>query len=175
MTAIEKFERLFELPKLNTTSLAEIHELLGKKPDNCLRVIRDSHRPVVLLSDPLSKGLPFPTLFWLAGTIEKKLVSEVEAVGTIKELEADPEVQELVKKDHELYRDLRIKLYEMNHSPLTKEDKFYKSIYETGIGGVQDFTRIRCLHMHTAFHLVMNTNLGKYLNEREILKITPIL
>lgn len=145
---------------------------LGRKPIGALEVTtRDSQgEPVVIKVDPLAEGKPFPSMYWLTGLRVHKAIADVERTAWIKDLELRiiPESTEMLarlKADNERYRDMRWQLYQELHQDDQVQESFLKVIRESGIGGIQDFSRVRCLHMHYAFHLAHGGLVGELLDK----------
>ena len=44
-------------------------------------------------------------------------------------------------------------------------ETYLKTLKVSGIGGISDFTQIKCLHLQYAFHLAMGGSVGRYLDE----------
>ena len=145
---------------------------LGRKPIGALEVTtRDAQGdPVVIKVDPLAEGKPFPSMYWLTGPRVHKAIADVERTAWIKDLELRiiPESSEMLarlKADNERYRDMRWQLYQELHQDDQVQESFLKVIRESGIGGIQDFSRVRCLHMHYAFHLAHGGLVGELLDK----------
>lgn len=146
---------------------------LGRKPVGALEVMafdRDQ-QPAVLKVDPLAEGKPFPSMYWLTSPLIHKAISNIERTAWIKELENnilpnDETLTAKLKADNENYKKLRWDLFISLHDPNGIDDSFLKVIKDTGIGGIQDFTRVRCLHMHYAYHIVHGGFVGELLDKQ---------
>jgi len=145
---------------------------LGRKPIGALEVTaRDaSSEPVVIKVDPLAEGKPFPSMYWLTGPRVHKAIADVERTAWIKDLEHRiiPEAAEMLarlKNDNERYREMRWQLFQELHGNENIQESYLKVIRESGIGGIQDFSRVRCLHMHYAFHLAHGGLVGELLDK----------
>jgi len=150
---------------------------LGRKPIGSLEVcVRDQvGEPVVIKVDPLAEGKPFPSLYWLTGPKMHKAIADIERTAWIKDLENkilpnDEVLLERLKQDNENYRDLRWKLFNQLHPKHDLSESYLKVIRDSGIGGIQDFSRVRCLHMHYAYHLVHGGVVGELLDKEFSLK-----
>lgn len=150
---------------------------LGRKPIGALEVsIRfASGDPAVIKVDPMAGGKPFPSLYWLTGPKLHKAIADIERTAWIKNLENnilpnDTELMAKLVRDNENYRDLRMQLFNELHPNHELGENFLKVIRETGIGGIQDFKRVRCLHMHYAYHLVHGGTVGQLLDNEFNLK-----
>ena len=109
---------------------------------------------------------PFPTLYWLADEELIKGISHVERDGWIKRFEAriaaDPELAEAFRLDHRAYIEERWTLLEEADRPHAER----LGLRERGIGGLRDFGKVKCLHLHYAHHLAASNTVGM-LMERE--------
>uniref|UniRef100_A0A0G4IB48 DUF501 domain-containing protein n=1 Tax=Chromera velia CCMP2878 TaxID=1169474 RepID=A0A0G4IB48_9ALVE len=153
-----------------------VREQLGKEPQGLLAVARRSSKgvPQILLVDPVAPdGTPFPTFYWMSDPVLKSAISEVEKVGTIKQLEEEEipnseELQKTMMNDNLQYIRERWKYVSKESLGKLKNEKCEETLTKRGIGGCVDFTRVRCLHMHYAFHLMTPTGtaLGRFLDEK---------
>ncbi len=128
----------------------------------------ESSSPHVQICLPVQKLEPFPTLYWLSDPKWDKKIATLEAGGAVKKMRAwiteDESRASEYKKLQVLYRDQRrsfIKLDEMKKLPIGGR----KRIWETGIGGMEDWSLVRCLHMQYAFHLIHPNFVGKKIEE----------
>ncbi len=123
-----------------------------------------SKSPFVQVCLPVQGQKPFPTLYWLSDSKLDKQIATLESVGAVKNirqwiLEDSVRTQEYSELQA-FYRDQRrsfVKLQEMAELPVGGR----KRIWESGIGGLEDWTLVRCLHMQYAFHLVHPNFVGK--------------
>lgn len=160
--------------------LATIEKQLGRKPRGLLDIVhRDqSGVPVVLLINPLVENKPFPTLYWLSHKKIHESISKIEQTGWIKYLENDliansPEIQTRLLKDAKDYKLQRWKVFQKYNSMDNVSHKFKETIQSTGIGGLQDDLRVRCLHMHYAHFLIGSNIIGELL-VKEFKEITSL-
>lgn len=146
---------------------------LGRNPHGLYRVEKyhpiHGH-PMVISVVPFVKGAPFPTLYWLTCPILKKEISHVEKDGHIerfeKEFFSEGELLEELISNHENYRDERINLFENTIKDWSLfPEPMQEIIKKTGIGGMADFTHIKCFHLHYAHHLVRGNVVGRKLDE----------
>lgn len=157
---------------IDTEDLKKIEQQLGRSPRGVKEVICYNHLgwPRVVRVSPIVAGKPFPSHYWLTCQILKKEIDHIEAKGWVKKLENEILVDDLdfrdkVMKDHERYRDERISLLKQEGLFESLDPKFIDSLTKRGVGGVQDFTRVRCFHMHYAHHLAKGNTIGKYLDD----------
>lgn len=160
--------------KISDEDLKTLTSQLGRVPEGVCEV---SHRdrlglPVVIRVEPIVRDHPFPSLYWLCHVQLNKLIDHLEAGGLIKKLEnevipQDPTFQKALTLAHQSYRDER--LARLKEMPQYKDipENFIESLSKNGIGGMADFKRVRCLHMHYAHHLVAPgvNPIGSYLDE----------
>uniref|UniRef100_A0A0G4G9Z1 Uncharacterized protein n=1 Tax=Chromera velia CCMP2878 TaxID=1169474 RepID=A0A0G4G9Z1_9ALVE len=111
-------------------------------------------------------GVPPPTE-------ETFATSEVEKVGTIKQLEEEEipnseELQKTMMNDNLQYIRERWKYVSKESLGKLKNEKCEETLTKRGIGGCVDFKRVRCLHIHYAFHLMTPTGtaLGRFLDKK---------
>ena len=126
------------------TDHEEIEHLLGRKPQGNFEVVvrNSSGGASVIRNDPfLDDGTPMPTLFWLVDPEERRLVSQLESRGVIKEVEA------LIGLD---------RISETHSQYSLERDRYIPDQYKGpkptgGVGGTRK--GIKCLHAHYAFYL----------------------
>lgn len=149
--------------------LTTILQVLGRTPRGALKVMArcEQKRPQSLMVAPVIDGAPFPTLYWLVCPKLLKSISQIEAQGQIKvweeEIAQSEELQTTLGEIHRSYARERFKLYLQRSQRLRSfEEEVLKN---TGVGGVADFQRIRCLHMFYAYHLVQENFIGKRIDQ----------
>lgn len=145
--------------------------LLGREPRGLedVPVLDTLGRPSVIRVASLVDDKPFPTLFWLVDADLCYRIDQVEAAGLIRELQgkidADPDLQARMRRDHEKYMALRDSLISERDRKRIEELGYTGVFARKGIGGIADFTRIRCLHTWYAAHLVKPNTVGTLLDE----------
>ena len=157
------------------TITAQLHsrvaELLGREPRGleAIAVADGNGSPMVIRVASLVDDTPFPTLFWLVDPALSYRIDRAEAGGLIKRLQqridSDPELQRRLRDDHRAHIALRDGYIS---SVVRKEMErlgFAGVLAEKGIGGIGDFTRIRCLHTWYAAHLVVPNTVGELLDQ----------
>jgi hypothetical protein len=111
---------------------------------------------------------PFPTLYWLIDPALCYRIDQVEAVGLIKQLQqqidANPELQSSMRNDHLAHIERRQGYMAASVEQRLAELNFEDVFASKGIGGIADFTRIRCLHTWYAAHLVVPNTVGGLLD-----------
>lgn len=122
----------------------EIEQLLGREPQGNFEIVVRNRcgKARVIRNDPfLDDGTPMPTLFWLVDPEERRLVSQLESKGAIKEAEKIFGLKK-IKKAHTQYA--------------IERDQYIPAEYPgpKPIGGVGGTRKgIKCLHAHYAYHL----------------------
>ena len=155
--------------QVSEVDLLNIKNFLGRKPAGILSVVKrnPSNIPQVIKVNPFVRKAPFPTMYWLVCPELSKKISQLEASGFIKDLENEVSesktLSESLFKIHESYRKEREDLYK--ELKLEVSESMEKTISQTGVGGVADFSRVRCLHMFYAYHLVKENFVGKKVDE----------
>jgi hypothetical protein len=149
----------------------QVAQLLGREARG-LEAIAAAHadgRPMVIRVAPLVDGKPFPTLFWL---VDPKLCYRIdgdEAGGLIARLQqcldGDPELQQSTIEDHHAYIALRARYTSPEMSAQLRQSGFAEILARRGVGGIADFSRIRCLHTWYAAHLVVPNTVGRLVDE----------
>ena len=145
--------------------------MLGREPRGLEEIaVSDSHgSPVVIRVASLVDEKPFPTLFWL---IDKRLcyrIDQVEAAGLIlqlqKRIDEDPQLRCSMAADHNAHIELRNGYLSPAIKTRLEALSFYGVLQQKGIGGIADFSRIRCLHTWYAAHLVVPNTVGAMLEQ----------
>ena len=102
--------------------------------------------PAVIKSFPGKNGKPFPTLYWLTCPHLRKEVARLEEKGWIRKFE------EMIQKDGD-FKDRLFKAHEeiiKRRSEMIKDDSIRRLLGGVGSGGLRDFTKVKCLHLHLA-------------------------
>jgi len=125
---------------------------LGRKITNMRRVVfRCPHGyPVVIESFPIKDGKPFPTLYWLTCPHLRKEVSKLESQGYIKEFEEKLEREDELRKK---MKEAHVEIIEKRAELLPEDHPFREILSKVGTGGIKDFTKLKCLHLHLADYL----------------------
>lgn len=156
---------------ISDSDYQQVAALLGREPRG-LRDIAIRSRdgiPAVIRVASLVDSKPFPTLFWL---IDKKLnyaIDQLEAGGLIAQLQSQidnsDELQQSLTIDHEAHIALRSALMlDVDRDAINKLG-FAEVLNRRGIGGIENFMRIRCLHTYYASHLVSPNTVGKLVDQ----------
>ena len=148
-----------------------IAHLLGREPRGleAVAVAREDGQPVVIRVAPLVDDRPFPTLFWLVDPDLCYRIDGVEAGGLIRELQrqvdASAALRRRMREDHRAHIALRDRYIDAARRERLAELGFSTVFDERGIGGIADFSRIRCLHTWYAAHLVVPNTIGAMLDD----------
>jgi hypothetical protein len=118
-------------------------------------------RPSVITNHPLRRQagrlLPFPTLYWLIDPVRCRQVADLERDGAVGALErtiaADDALREGLRGDHRRYAAARWALLTPDEQRYAIDAGYAPALRDKGIGGIADFTRLKCLHLHLAHHL----------------------
>lgn len=165
-----KFERVTLKPTAEQGLL--IADELGKEPKGMefITAIDSRGRPLALQVSALVGGKPFPTFYWLSSAFLVKELSHLEAAGLIKTLEQrlqdDPVLMAEYQKSHEDYVTRRWAAM----SQATKDEVeclgFTDVFTKRGVGGIENWQQVRCLHTQYAHHLSSGNNaIGRILDE----------
>ena len=150
--------------------MAQVTELLGRKPRGlrAIAVTRDDGMPQVIRVASLVDGKPFPTLYWLVDPELNYRIDQLEAGGLIKRLQqsvdSDPVLQTAMRQDHRAHIRQRDSFLSEDERRELQATGFTAVMAERGIGGIADFSRIRCLHTWYAAHLVEANTIGRLLD-----------
>jgi hypothetical protein len=157
-----------------------IEQQLGRSPRGVVKVAAESNAgvPMVLQMRSWIDNEPFPTLYWLCSKDLHKAIAQIETAGFVKELEQriedDGALREQLLVDQQRYCDERA-------AQMTAEDKqaiadagFTELFASFGIGGIKQWDKVRCLHMHYAHHLVAGNVIGAILDAEFDLANVPI-
>ena len=149
----------------------QVAALLGRQPRGLeeIALAGSDGNPVVIRVASLVDDKPFPTLFWLVDPTLCYRIDQLEATGLIKRLQqridADVNLRKCMSDDHQAH----IALREKSMSPVIRrrmqELNFETTLSSKGIGGIADFTRIRCLHTWYGAHLIVPNTVGALLDE----------
>ena len=149
----------------------QVATLLGRQPRGleAVPVCREDGAPMVIRVCSLVDDKPFPTLFWLVDPRLCYAIDRVEAAGLIKQLQAridsDPALQSAMREDNLAHIALRDSYLGETTRERLAVLGFGGVLASKGVGGIGDFTRIRCLHTWYAAHLVVPNTVGRLLDQ----------
>ena len=141
-----------------------ITQQLGRQPRGIVSIAARSQQgiPLVLTMRSWVANAPFPTLYWLSSKDLHKAINKIETAGFVKileeRIEQDDQLKERLLSDQKYYHHLRdITLLAEDRLSINKAG-LSDTFHQFGIGGIKQWDKVRCLHMHYAFHLALQTN-----------------
>ncbi|MEM6584074.1 MAG: DUF501 domain-containing protein [Pseudomonadota bacterium] len=156
---------------VSTAMRERVRDLLGREPRGLeeVAVVSESGNPMVIRVASLVEDTPFPTLFWLVDPQLSLRIDAAEARGVIKQLQervdGDEGLQHTMRLDHMAHIALR-EHYMSSEMKARIHALGYTGVFrERGIGGIADFSRVRCLHTWYASHLVVPNTIGELLEQ----------
>ena len=148
-----------------------VEERLGRPPRGLreIAVVDSDGLPMVIRVASLVDTKPFPTLYWLIDPALCLRIDRAEAAGLIANLQhridAEPTLREGMRRDHQAHIALRESYLMPNDIDQLRSRGLWPALAERGIGGIADFSRIRCLHTWYAAHLVVPNTVGRLLDD----------
>ncbi|MFP8967946.1 DUF501 domain-containing protein [Pokkaliibacter sp. CJK22405] len=156
---------------ITETQLDWLRQQLDREPRGmeAIAVSTDEGIPLVVRMRTVVEGRPFPTLYWLSSKDLYKAISVIETQGYIKRLEAeiaeDADLRQALHDSHQDYVNQRTAaMRDEDRDALIAQDKL-DYLNRLGVGGISDWTRVRCLHMHYAHHLCGYNVIGQRLEQ----------
>lgn len=149
----------------------QIAALLGRPPRGLedIAVAGPAGEPLVIRVASLVEDKPFPTLFWLVDPALCYRIDQQEASGLIRQfqqrIDAEPELRRGMREDHRAHIALREQYMSPSIRLRLQALNFGEALAGRGIGGIANFTRIRCLHTWYGAHLVVPNTVGGMLDE----------
>jgi hypothetical protein len=121
--------------------------------------------PQVIRVAPLVGGKPFPTLYWLTCPFLRSQIGTIEANGWIKRLEKrlaeEPDLRAALQRAHQRYIRQRHTLLAKGIAHQDLPPEMQQSLERGGIGGILDWTRLKCLHLHVAHAMADENPVGE--------------
>ncbi|MFC0268918.1 DUF501 domain-containing protein [Kushneria aurantia] len=154
----------------DSTQRAIIARQLGREPRGLQAVTAEDRHgtPLALRVAPLVDGKPFPTLYWLSSRELTVALSRLEADGVIKRLEAqladDDALREAYRDSHRAYVQQRWAYIDDAQRAEIERLGFTAALTERGVGGISDWTRVRCLHTQYAHHISDFNAIGDWID-----------
>ncbi len=155
---------------LDEASLQLIRERLGREPRGlrAVAVADGAGEPMVLRVASVVDGKPFPTLYWLIDPTLSLKIDREEAGGTIarlqEQIDGDPALQAAMDADHRRHIALRETFLQGSERRVLEDSGAWPALAQRGIGGIANFSRIRCLHTWYGAHLVIPNTVGQLLD-----------
>jgi len=149
----------------------EIAQLLGREPRGLrdVPILSQAGQPQVIRVASIVDGKPFPTLFWLIDPVICLRIDREEASGLItvfqERVDSDPTLRAKMIEDHRSHIALRDSFLTDEERQVLDGSGFGVALTTRGIGGIADFSRIRCLHTWYGAHLVHPNTIGRLLDE----------
>lgn len=148
---------------------------LGRPPGGVIAIARECRWgfPQVTVNHPLRRRDDsfevFPTLFWLTCPYLVAEVGRIEARGAVKEFEAllerDPSLRGEYLRAHGAYRSERLTLLSEEELAFLRGKGALDSVL-TGIAGLRNPLRVKCLHAQLAHYLARGSNpIGRAVSE----------
>jgi hypothetical protein len=148
-----------------------VAELLGRQPRGLeeVAVANSDGDPMVIRVASLVDEKPFPTLYWLVDPALCYRIDQLEASGLIKQfqqrIDVEPELQRTMRADHRAYIARREQYMSSSMREQLEALGYAGALVSKGVGGIADFTRIRCLHTWHGAHLVVPNTVGGMLDD----------
>ncbi|RLE29822.1 DUF501 domain-containing protein [Candidatus Acetothermia bacterium] len=140
---------------------------LGRPARGVVAIARDCPYgyPQVTVNHPLRREGDrfevFPTLFWLTCPFLVEEVARLESAGWVKRLEArlkaEPELAAGYARAHEKYRAERLALISPEEEKFLREKGAWDAV-ETGVAGLRNPLRVKCLHAQLGHFLARGDN-----------------
>lgn len=153
-----------------------IRRQLGRAPRGIAAIVArsESGAPLVLQMHSVVDETPFPTLYWLSSRDLYTAIAGLETRGVVKELEqrleTDATMREALATDHRRYIEKRQLAMLPEHREWIASRNLQRRFDSAGVGGIERFDKIRCLHMHYAHHLADGNSIGAILDQEFGLK-----
>lgn len=130
--------------------------------------------PAVITVHPFINNIPAPTIYWLSCPYLNYQVDRLEADSDLisdlgKKIQIDQKFRKKMDQAHKKYANYRKELLaekQLNKARAISED-LYKTLVNSGVGGIREKDGIKCLHTHLADFLVHGFNpVGKIVFSR---------
>jgi hypothetical protein len=139
---------------------------LGRTPRGAFTVsVRCSYGyPQVIRVHPVVAGKPFPTLYWLTCPFLTREIGHLEAAGWVNQLEVrmmeQPDLRSAMHEAHQHTCAQRDQLMSPEEKAALAADGTLVGLDGRGIGGISDWDRLKCLHLHAAHALADENAIG---------------
>jgi hypothetical protein len=159
------------LEQISESQRRRVDELLGREARGLrgIAVAGPDGEPRVVQVAPLVDDRPFPTLFWLVDPALNYRIDRLEAAGVIASLQARIDGSEALRagmaEDHRAHIALRNRLMTPGERSRLEQLGFLEALQRRGIGGIENPSRIRCLHTWYAAHLVARNTVGRLVDQ----------
>jgi len=158
---------------ISVEQLERIEKLLGRAPRGLLTIelFDQAGEPAVLRVAPLVESKPFPTLFWLIHPQINYWLDGLEASGVIAKLQAEINSGAVSVTEMARYHAWYVQERWQSASQCLQDEICrlgYREVLEQkGVGGLGDFSRVRCLHTWYGAHLISPNPVGNWLDSHE--------
>jgi hypothetical protein len=121
--------------------------------------------PAVIVVNPFANNVPAPTIYWLSCPYLNYEVDRLEAESDLiselkNKLQSEKKFKNKMTEAHQEYADKRKKLLsaeQLNKARDISED-LYRTLIDSGVGGIKEKEGIKCLHTHLADFLADKIN-----------------
>lgn len=121
--------------------------------------------PAVIKVNPFINNIAAPTIYWLSCPYLNYEVDRLEAESDLisklgERLKFDQEFKKIMEAAHQKYAASRKNILSSEQLQKAKNisEDLYKTLLESGVGGIRDKEGIKCLHTHLADFLVDQSN-----------------
>ncbi len=112
---------------------------------------------------------PFPTLFWLTCTSVVQQISRLEHGGAIQwlqqHIQSDATFRSRVHQDHRAYIARRHQALRADDIACVRLEPWWTKFQSRGIGGIENWDAVKCLHLHYAHHLALGSTIGRWIDD----------
>lgn len=165
--------------QLTEHQLEIINQQLGRTPRGIIKIAHqmENQIPTVLQTRSLVADKPFPTMYWLCSKDLHKAINKIETNGWTKHIEQrimeEDDLRETFYKNHQQYVKARWDAMLPEDRARLEELGYIKLFDQYGIGGITNWTKVRCLHMQYAHHLCGVNIIGQLMDQEfELDKLT---
>ena len=120
--------------------------------------------PQVVAVYPIVDEKPFPTTYWLSCPFLLRHIGWMEAAGMIAVLEdrvgEQPDLRRALERSHRAAIAVRRKLLSEKDLERLEREQQLAAVLSRGIGGIADWSRLKCLHLHVAYALAQSDPIG---------------
>ena len=157
---------------ISDEQFAMIHQQLSRQPRGLVNISVQSATgiPLVLQMRSLVDDKPFPTLYWLCSKDLCKAIGQIEGEGWVKtietRLEDDPALLSHYLQDQQRYVSSRRQAMHPDDRERIEALNMTALFDQYGIGGINQWDKVRCLHMQYAHHLVEGNCIGELMDKQ---------
>jgi hypothetical protein len=143
--------------KITEEEVKVLKKQMKRKIDEKVKIVKYCKYgyPQIIRNYPLKKDKPFPTLHWLSCPFLNSEISKLESIQEISRIQKIIDEDENLRTDyfkaHQEEIKIRLEILDDKINKLSSPIKL--KLRETGIGGIKNFSNIKCLHLHVASYL----------------------